>query len=61
MCWYECWRESVWGVCVWEGNSGAVGLELGLIECNEWRLPVWSDDSGGKCEVGGAELCGEVT
>ena len=61
MCWYECWRESVCGVCVCDGKSGAVGLELGLIECSECRLLVWIEESEGKCDVCGAELWGEVT
>ena len=34
-CWKECWRDKVCGVCVCEGNSAAVGLELGLKECKE--------------------------
>ena len=48
-------------MCVCDGKSGAVGLELGLIEWRECRLLVWIEESEGKCEVCGAELWGEVT
>ena len=48
------------GVCVCEGNSGAVGEEPGLIPCRDWRdwlLSVCS--GGGKCDI--PEAVGEVT
>lgn len=85
MCWYECWRESVCGVCgvwcawcacacacawvwacawcacAWCGKSAVVGLEPGLIECSECSELVCSAESAGKCAVGGAAFCGEVT
>lgn len=44
-----------------EGNSAAVGLELGLRECRECREALLRDDiEGGKCEWGPPPV-GDVT
>lgn len=47
-------------MCVCEGNSAAVGLELGLNEWREWRDGLLSELRDGKC-VGAIGFVGDVT
>lgn len=50
MCWKDCCRESVCGVCVCEGNSAAVGEEEGLSEWRECREGFEREEREPKCE-----------